>query len=172
MQEKTVNDVIEELRMQGIVISLSNACRLINNAVSELTTMYDNSIVPTELEISAEAGEPYMLETMGIKSIKHNGMPYTNYKADPQSIIFNDSGDFQATVVMIPDDVSAKDDDIPVHTAFHPAVIQYVAYHAQPIGPDGKPKDNEMFYAMAQTANSRLSRTKRSRARVPARIWR
>ena len=149
MQEKTVNDVIEELRMQGIVLSLSNACRLINNAVSEIATMYDNSIVPTELEISAEAGEPYMLETMGIKSIKHNGMPYTSYKADSQSITFDHSGDFQATVVMIPDDVSAKD-DILVHAAFHPAVIQYVAYHTTD-RTHGKPKDNEMFYAMAQS---------------------
>lgn len=172
MQEKTVNDVIEELRMQGIVLSLSNACRLINNAVSEIATMYDNSILPIELDITAEAGKPYMLETMGIKSIKHNGMPYTSYKADSQSITFDHSGDFQATVVMIPDDVSAKDDNIPVHTAFHPAVIQYVAYHAQPIGPDGKPKDNEMFYAMAQSVNSRLSRTKYKGIKMPARVWR
>lgn len=172
MQEKTVGDVIQELRMQGIVISLSNACRLINNAVSELATMYDNSIIPTEIDILAEAGEPYMIETMGIKRVKRDGVPYNNYKADPQSITFDHSGDFQATVVMIPDDVSAKDDEIPIHTAFHPAVIQYIAYHAQPIAPDGKPKDNEMFYAMAQTANSRLSRTKRAGAKIPARVWR
>lgn len=172
MQEKTVGDIIQELRMQGIVISLSNACRLINNAVSELTTMYDNSIIPTELDITATAGEPYMIETLGVKGVKHDGIPYTRYKADPQSITFEEEGEYQSTVILIPDDVTAKDDDIPIHIAFHPAVIRYVAYHAQPIGPDGKPKDNEMFYAMAQTANSRLSRTKRSRARMPARVWR
>ena len=172
MQGKTVDDVIQELRMQGIVISLSNACRLINNAVSELTTMYDNSIIPTELDITATAGEPYMIETLGVKDVKRDGIPYSNYKANPQSITFDEEGEYKSTVILIPDDVTAKDDDVPIHTAFHPAIVQYLAYHAQPIGPDGKPKDNEMFYAMAQTANSRLSRTKRSRARMPARVWR
>ena len=55
--------------MQGIVISVK--CMAYKQRLSELTTMYDNSIIPTELDITATAGEPYMIETLGgVKGVK------------------------------------------------------------------------------------------------------
>lgn len=172
MQEKTVGDVIQELRAQGIVISLSNALRLINNAVGELVAMYDSALRPVELDITAKAREPYFIETLGVKSVKVDDVLYYKYKADPHSITFEDDGEYQVTVLMYPDDVTGKDDELPVHTAYHPAIVQYVAYYAQPIDPDGKPKTNEMFYALAQVTNTRLSRIKRKGSIMSARIWR
>jgi len=128
--------------------------------------------MPIELTINATAGTPSQIPTIGIVEVLCDGVPYKHFKADPYSITFEHDGEYKVKVLMQPDLVSQKEDEIPVHEAFHPAVVYYVADHAQPLAPDGRPKDNSTFYSLAQAADNRLSRIKRNRGRVPHRVWR
>jgi hypothetical protein len=171
VEAMTVKAVIRELRMQGIVLSLQNTCLHINNVVSQLASIYDTALTPVEININALAGDNNDLATLGVLSVKHNGRPYLDYKANAYTITFNDDGDYTVTALMYPDNVASENDNIPVHIAYHPAIVQYVKHKAQPLTLDGKPTENE-FYAMAQAVHLRLSRVKSRGLRAKARIWR
>ncbi len=165
MESKTVKDAIRELRSQGLTISVPNACIHINDAVNLLVMMYDTAFVPIDIPIKAKAGELNRIEVLGVSKVFLNDSPYTNYKADTEGITFHDDGDYIVKAFVYPDSVEAEGDEIPVHTAYHQAVVQYVRQQLNP-------EADDMFQPMAETINQRLSRMKRKSSRMPVRIWR
>ena len=172
MEAKTVQNVINELRTgHQIVISIPLACQLINNAVTELVSLYATAAIPTPIDIEgAKANEPQALPNLGITKVMLDNKPYRAYTADSDSITFKSDGTFNVTAILAPDDVLSAADDIPVNVAYHSCVVTYAAYHSN-TEPD-KPKNNDQFYALSQEIHNRLSKVKHYGRFIPARVWR
>lgn len=166
MEAKTVKDIITEIRSRGFVVSLPNARSYINEAVNTLTTMFDTAFAPSEIAVKgAIGGSEYPLDTLGVVSVKRDDRPYTAFTASATGITFAHDGDYVVTAIMYPDNVEGEDDDIPLHTAYHQAVLQYVL---QKVNPEAE----DLFLPMAQAAHRRLKRIKRRGSRIPVRVWR
>ena len=172
MGAKTVQNVIDELRTKhGIAISIPFAYQLINDAVNELVTLYDTAVIPTIIDITgAVKNVPEVLVSLGILKVTYFSYPYHDYVADSESITFQDDGDYKVTAIIVPDDVMAVTEVVPVNMAYHLAVVLYVANYADR-DPE-KPKDNDQFYTLSQAVHNRLSKIKRHENIIPARLWR
>lgn len=170
MEAKTVQNVINDLRTQyQLIVSVSFACQLINNAVNELLALYDSAYGSVELEVTGVVADvPQILSTMGVIKVTSKGVYYNRYTADANTITFKDNGDYKITALMIPDNVASTQDEIPVHIAYHPCVVMYAANHVNP----ENPKSDDKFYLYSKDINNRLSGIKRRGRYIPARVWR
>lgn len=171
MEEKTVQDVINEVKSKHrIIISAPLACQLINDAVSELVTLYTTALVPTDIEFTnVKGGEPQIFQSMGVYKVMSDGKPYKQYTVNSNTIIFANDGNYMVSALMLPDNVEGAQDEIPVHMAYHPCIVQYVAFYADQ---GDQKRTNDQFYLLSKEIHNRLSNTKLKGKRVPARLWR
>ena len=168
MEAKTVQNVIDELRTQyQLRTSVPLACQLINSAVNELVSLYNTAYILSEIDVvGVVANEPQILATMGIIKVTTEGIPYNRYIADANTVTFRDDGNFKINALIMPINVVAGLDVIPVPIAYHQCVVLYVANHMD------QAKDNGQFYQLSREIHNRLSNIKKRGRYVPARAWR
>ncbi len=167
MEAKTVNQVIAEVKMTtGEALSVTKTCKLINDAVQILSSRYGTAGGKNITHISnVEAGVPTFLSNLGVLSVTKDGTPVYDYAVDSEGITFMVGGDFNVMYIPIPSEVSSGSDDIPLATAYHPSVVEYVVANAAGAG------DTSRFDVYSRDAHIMLTHLKKRGLRIPARRW-
>ncbi len=168
MAAKTVNQVIAEVKMTtGEALSVSRACKLVNDAVQILTSRYSTAGgKDTEDLTDVEAGVQTPLPNLGVLSVTKEGRPVYDYSVDSEGITFMVGGDFSVVYIPIPAGVTLGTHVVPLVSMYHPSVVAYVASKAAVGG------DTAEFDMLARDVHITLTHLKKRNMRIPARSWR
>ena len=164
---------------KGMPIDFLYAKRFLNEAMSILSSRYDNACTQLNKTIvSTDNNTYYSLDSNiygVIRVTDSRGYKYDDYVVDFDTIKFGKNDTYTVTQLALHPDIINENSVPGIHSAYHYPLSFYVAAADLDRIKPGDMKAKELytrFFIECENVNARLSRVKRRGAKLPKPVWR